>query len=382
MYKEILKYRKLEFFLYMMNKAGFPITKWKSLKVENKYCAPKAALSYLYNLKKDPKNSAITDPRIESNIYDLQIVVPVYNSAATIKSCIESILHQNTDFSVLVNIIDDGSTDNSAKIIKEILNEKKYNAKIEARYIYQKNEGFSGARNRGLEIVEGKYIMFVDSDDIILPDSINKLLNCAIRSDSDIVEGGFDYFNSRRTWKGVHHVNQYDIDNIDLITGMPWGKVYKSKLWGNIKFPENYLFEDTIIKYLIAMKATKISTISDIVYKYRKSNQSISFTSKNNIASLDTFYITRQCLEDCKKINISYNEKLYNLTLEQIIVNDKRLRNFPKKVRLAVFAASCDLIAKCFGDIRTSKDFLKDIEKGIKQRNYSYFFVSIIELKL
>ena len=260
------------------------------------------------------------------------------------------------------------------------MNEKKYNSQIEARYVYQNNKGFSGARNKGLDIIEGKYIMFIDSDDIILPDSIDRLLNMAIKSNSDIVEGGFDYFNSQRSWKGIHHVNQDNINNIDLITGMPWGKVYKSKLWENIKFPENYLFEDTIIKYLIAMKANKISTISNVVYKYRKSSQSISFTSKNNIASLDTLYITKQCLEDCKKINISYNEKLYNLTLEQIIVNDKRLRNFPKSIRLAAFTASCDLIAEYFPNIKTTKDILKDIEKGIRQKNYLYFFVSTIEL--
>ena len=380
MYKEILKYRKLEFFLYALNKIGFSIDKWKNLKVKDRCYTSKEALSYLHNLKKDPQNSAIIDPKIESNIYDLQIIIPAYNSAATIKECIESVLCQNTDFSVLVNIIDDGSTDNSAEIIKELLNEKKYNSQIEARYVYQNNKGFSGARNKGLDIIEGKYIMFIDSDDIILPDSIDLLLNTAIKSNSDIVEGSFDYFNSQRSWKGIHHVNQDSINNIDLITGMPWGKVYKSKLWENIKFPENYLFEDTIIKYLIAMKANKISTISNVVYKYRKSSQSISFTSKNNIASLDTFYITKQCLEDCKKINILYNEKLYNLTLEQIIVNDKRLRNFPKSIRLAAFTASCDLIAEYFPNIKTTKDILKDIEKGIRQKNYLYFFVSTIEL--
>ena len=87
-----------------------------------------------------------------------------------------------------------------------------------------------------------------------------------------------------------------------------------------------------------------------------------------------------KCLEDCEKLNILYNEKLYNLTLEQIIVNDKRLRNFPKSIRLAAFTASCDLIAEYFPNIKTTKDILKDIEKGIRQKNYLYFFVSTIEL--
>ena len=79
---------------------------------------------------------------------------------------------------------------------------------------------------------------------------------------------------------------------------------------------------------------------------------------------------------------VLYNEKLYNLTLEQMVVNDKRLRNFPKRIRLAVFTVSCNLIAKYFADVRTNKDILRDIEKGIRQKNYSYFFVSTIELKL
>ena len=382
MYKEIIKYRKLETALCLLNKLGFPIRKVRKVLKNNREYSLDEAISYLHSLKKDPGNSAIAGTKKELSKYDLQIVIPVFNSASTIQTCIESVLKQETQFSVLVNVIDDGSTDDSAKIIKKILKNNKIKSKIDFKYTYQKNQGFSGARNKGLKSIEGKYIMFIDSDDMILPDTINNLLSYGIKNKSDIVEGSFDYFNLKRTWNGIHHLTRNNIDNLDLITGMPWGKIYKADLWEKVEFPKNYLFEDTIIKYLIASRAKKISTISDVVYKYRKSKKSISFTSKTDIDSLDTFYVTKQCLEDCEKLNILYNEKLYNLTLEQMVVNDKRLRNFPKRIRLAVFTVSCNLIAKYFADVRTNKDILRDIEKGIRQKNYSYFFVSTIELKL
>ena len=382
MYKEIIKYRKLEAVLYILNQFNFPIYKIEKIIKNEKYSSLDKSISYLHNLKKDPCHSAIINTRKESTKYDLQIVLPVFNGASTIQNCIESVLKQETKFSVLMNIINDGSTDDTAKIIKKTLDDNKSKSNIDVQYIYQKNKGFSGARNTGLSHIEGRYIMFIDSDDMILPNAINNLLSYGIKNDSDIVEGGFDSFNSKKSWKGIHHLDQDNIINLDLITGMPWGKIYKANLWKNVEFPENYLFEDTIIKYLIASKANKISTISDIVYKYRKSKKSISFTSKTNIASLDTFYITKQCLEDCRKVGILYNEKLYNLTLEQMVINDRRLRNFPKKIRLAVFVASCDLINKYFVDIKTSNSILKNIEKGIRQKNYSHFFVSTIGLQL
>ena len=115
--------------------------------------------------------------------YDLTIIVPVYNSENWLKECMESIVLQKTKYSFQIIAIDDGSTDRSGQILNQYIK----NPCVEV--IRQENKGYSGARNAGLERVKSKYIMFVDSDDVLLPNAIECLLSKAYLEDADIVEG-------------------------------------------------------------------------------------------------------------------------------------------------------------------------------------------------
>ena len=93
----------------------------------------------------------------------ISVIVPVYNSEKYLHRCIDGILAQNyTDFDLL--LIDDGSTDNSGNICDEY---EIRDGRI--RVFHQENGGVSSARNLGLDNARGKYVMFVDSDDYMLP---------------------------------------------------------------------------------------------------------------------------------------------------------------------------------------------------------------------
>ena len=145
----------------------------------------------------------------------MEIIIPVYNTEQYVAECIESALNQNTKYSYRVTIINDGSTDRSSEIIS------RYNRDSRVRIIHQENRGFSGARNRAQEHIGSEYITFLDSDDRLPVNTIDKMLNKAYEGDYDIVGGGYVRFDG----KGVRSKT---IPPQDQLYGFPWGKVYKA----------------------------------------------------------------------------------------------------------------------------------------------------------
>lgn len=114
---------------------------------------------------------------------ELSVIVPVYNTEAFLATCLDSILSQ-TGVTMEVIIVNDGSTDSSADIIQ------RYAMKdSRIRCEYQTNQGLSVARNAGLRSAKGEYVLFVDSDDWLLPDSLRYYLYVAHRKDVDVVVG-------------------------------------------------------------------------------------------------------------------------------------------------------------------------------------------------
>lgn len=95
----------------------------------------------------------------------ISIIIPLYNKEKFIRSTIQSILQQDfQDFEIV--IVDDGSKDNSAKIIKSFTD-------LRIRLVQQRNQGVSAARNRGINEAQGDYIFFLDADDTLRHDALN-----------------------------------------------------------------------------------------------------------------------------------------------------------------------------------------------------------------
>lgn len=112
----------------------------------------------------------------------LSIIIPVYNTAAYVEKCLKSCLNQDLSkdkYEIIV--VDDGSTDNSAGIIKDFQNNHS-----NIVFIQKENGGVSSARNKGIEVAKGKYVTFVDSDDVVKENSLNEIFTSLDTYNSDL----------------------------------------------------------------------------------------------------------------------------------------------------------------------------------------------------
>ena len=118
----------------------------------------------------------------------VSIIVPVYNTEKYICECLHSLIQQSYSHIEII-AVDDGSTDSSLSILNDI-SEKDNRLKV----FSQPNQGVSATRNLALSEATGEYIMFVDSDDYIIKDTIENLLDCAYKEDGDIIQGNYYSF--------------------------------------------------------------------------------------------------------------------------------------------------------------------------------------------
>ncbi len=165
----------------------------------------------------------------------ISVIVPVYNSELYLEECIESVLNQTYDNFELI-LINDGSSDNSKYICDKY--EKKDN-RVRVKHIC--NSGVSVARNIGISISTGDYIVFVDSDDYINPDMLKELYNYINKYNTDMVICDFMYYKNN-----VFINSEVKEQNIKIYTSeeaqyqlykdkylnfiVVWGKIYKRKL--------------------------------------------------------------------------------------------------------------------------------------------------------
>lgn len=335
----------------------------------NKLPDYKSANDYLNTLNSNVKNSAISKNTIYKSAYDLKIIVAAYNAERTIEACIDSIVEQKTRYSYIVEIIDDGSKDRTKDILERYKNVDNF------AIITQKNKGFSGARNMGLKKLNTKYISFVDADDILEVDFIEKLLNRAFEKDADIVIGGYKKFNETGDISEFNYQSQDEINPYELY-GYPWGKVYKSELFVNLIFPESYWFEDTMLIYLVYGQSKKVSSISEIIYNYRINDYGITAIAPTLMKSIDSLWITEQLLLDRKKLSLCNDIEIYKVTLRQCCTNYIRCRFLGNKVQKAIFVIQKEIINNFFDNFALQiSDELSCLEKAIKSGDYLEFTV-------
>lgn len=210
-----------------------------------------------------PKSTAVVQHEILEKEYDLLIIVPAYNAERWIRQCVDSILMQETKYHFLAVIVDDGSKDETGEILDSYLPNDCL------KVIHQENKGYSGARNIALQKLCSEYIMFVDSDDYLLPGAVDCLMQRAYLEDADIVEGnGFKFDETGK----IGHVK---LNNEYLWAG-PCLKVIRATLFERVEFPEGYIYEDKIIGSLIFQLAKKKISIPNEVYAYRIHANSIT----------------------------------------------------------------------------------------------------------
>lgn len=332
------------------------------------------AEKYVNSLYPDVDNSCVCHNIIKRPYqYDLEIIIPVYNVEPYIEQCMQSVLTQQTQYTYVVVVVNDGSTDRSRNILKEYEDDER------VKIIDQENQGLSCARNTALRNIMAKYVMFLDSDDFLAKGSIQNLMSVAINEDADIVEGSYIRF-SRITNKIVKQKN----GNLSpsMLRGYAWGKVIKSDWFEHIQFPLGYWFEDTLMRLVLYRLTRKNLGIEDVVYYHRSNPNGITHKAREHYKSMDSFYITRRLLKDEKLLNIEMTEELFLSLIErQIAINTIRISSvLDSKMNYAHFMLTCAMIDKIWGqkEFASNSEKANNIYKAIKESNYMHFIAYCI----
>ena len=220
----------------------------------------------------------------------VSIVVPVYNVEKYLVFCTGTLVNQTYN-NIEIILIDDGSTDSSGELCDTI-------AEADPRIIviHKENGGLSDARNKGIEIAKGDYILFVDSDDYLGLEAVDYMVNAACQYNADIVciqnvrcnrnDMNEDIIvdeneSTVSLFTGIEKMSEYLIGK--RINTTAWAKLYKRELFEGIRFPKGRLHEDVFTTYLLVDKANIVFTSNYIGYFYRINNDSITgktFTPK------------------------------------------------------------------------------------------------------
>ena len=327
-----------------------------------------AAILQQYSPK--PEGTGIRENRLESPfLYDLQIIVPAYNVEKYLRQCLESILGQKTKYRYHVTIVDDGSVDATGAIADA------YAADPRVTVIHQENRGFSGARNRALETISGKYLMFVDSDDMLAEHAIETLMDTAEEKHARIVQGAFFNLYSESEINIAQKTGSAKRVEPALgnLSGFPWGKVFDSRLFQNLIFPEGFWFEDSAMSFLCYPRVTEAYVLPQTVYIYRRANpNSISNTFSQKPKCVDSFYITQLLMREHHEQNLPVDQTYVEKVFRQIELNETRIRNVPEKVKEAVFILTADLVEQFLPTTVQSGKY-RHLNELIRQRDYGLY---------
>lgn len=217
----------------------------------------------------------------QSNL--ISIIIPVYNVEQYLDRCLDSIVNQ-THLELDIILVDDGSKDSSSKIC-DTWARKDHRIHV----IHQKNSGQAAARNAGLAIAKGKYIAFVDSDDVVEPDYISTMLNAAMTHNADLVICSFfdhmklDHMvtplpDSVQSGLETFH---FAISHDDWHYRPVWNRLYTRDLCfrGGDMFPEGRACEDDLTFHKILPEANCVVTLSKPLYHYMDNPASITHAS-------------------------------------------------------------------------------------------------------
>lgn len=332
---------------------------------ENLNITREEAFEKVNKVSKKPIKKYSYNKRIIDENIDLSIIVPAYNSSDYIKECISSVLMQKTSYNYELIVINDGSKDDTLEKIN-LFKENKH-----LKIITQENKGFSGARNRGIDESLGKYIMFLDSDDLLCENSIEKLIKTAKEKKADIVQGSYYTFNKNGN-KFYTNITPTEKNKEISVPGFPWGKVYKAKLFEKVRFPLDFWYEDTIVNYLLARLSNKYVAISDYVYGYRINEKGITFTSKKSKKVLDTYWIIEEMIDLSKNIGLKIDDSIYDMTIFQLSnLLYRRIHFLDEETIKNTFILACYLMQDIgIKDSKNKSIIFRDIEKAFKEKNY------------
>lgn len=257
----------------------------------------------------------------------ITVIIPVYNAERYIKRCLKSVTSQSyKNFEVI--LINDGSTDSSESIIKKYIN-----ADNRFRYFSQNNSGPSFARNLGIKKAKGDYLSFIDADDWVSPDYLEKLITPMLNNGTDLVCAGYYEVNPRFP-KGLKlHDFREELFNKNInkksfqsnlfngVSGVLWGKLFKKEIFdcNNILLNPNLtLSEDLLAVLEYSRFIDKVFIIPDAIYYYNRLDESGLSRGLN----LEKYLSLKVFFKEVER----FREELSFLDLE--LIKDKRKYSF------------------------------------------------------
>ena len=200
----------------------------------------------------------------------ISIIVPVYHVENELKRCLDSLLAQTfSDYEII--LVNDGGNETETAICEE------YAAKNQRIvYQYQENQGLSAARNTGLSIARGNWVMFVDSDDWVNEEFCRKAFEAAQKNKAEMAIFDLAYTVGDSRNGNIHRSlldeGVYPMETVlkerlvGHIVGYVWNKIYKKELWKGIQFPVGELWEDDAVLHEVIDRTDRIAILHDVLY--------------------------------------------------------------------------------------------------------------------
>ena len=220
------------------------------------------------------------------------VIIPIYNAAATIGRCLESLLGQPHEEAEIL-LINDGSTDECGEICRNYARTHKG-----VRYFEKENGGVSSARNLGLEQAAGEYILFVDSDDYVTEDYFAVISRSLDRWDPDMLMFGLRCFGDRNEeWKYTEFCSENEGEIAQYVRSMSVAYLYSNLMTRsfrrriiqeqNLRFREELqIGEDHAFIFAYTMYVKRMASVGDVIYRYAVENCN-SLSRKNRVYLAD-----------------------------------------------------------------------------------------------
>ncbi len=310
---------------------------------------------------------------INKKEYLVSIVIPMYNCESYIRNCLDSLLDQ-TYSNIEIIVVDGKSSDASFQIVK---NYSQKNKKI--RLFSKANIGVSEARNIGLEMATGEYIMFVDADDYVKNDYVTTLVEALEENNADIISSGYlekenentiQVSHKKREIQGIEEYYQFliylkELKEHTTDVASVWGKLFKKDILENIEFEPFVFSEDALFVFSLMNKNAKLTVIDYCGYVYVRRKDSL--TVKSN-------YSSKQYLMDYLEVTYRITCMLKGKQIYEDALNDYEECIINTIFKIKRYAKDYSLYLDCRDKIKKHIYNIRKMKKRISKKTSSIFF--------
>ena len=314
----------------------------------------------------------------------VSVVIPVYNAGKFLWECVNSVRKQTfNDWEAI--LVDDGSTDKSVGICDKVVHDEP-----RFRVIHQQNAGVSSARNTGIEAARGKYLMFLDADDVMLPMCMEQMVDALETYGTDLAICSYERF--RGDWTQKHVFTRFSIvlmkersqflqiyteSRTNLFGISIWGKLYRMDLIREhaIRFDPGITYEedcDFNVQYLEHVNTA--AAVGDILYRYRQSDFTLSKAYRKDTFRFLAHGFQRRCALLEKNGMAEFRPNLESIFMLVIKATSIKILNAPisekeklEEYRTMIAFPESQAAARC--PIRQSSGFTRKIAFAVRRKS-------------